>query len=111
MVTTEMFLGIALLASMFLIGLLMGFIIISTDGYTIAQIPRDFKRGGEQMQLRQLREAAGLTQRELGNRIGVSGQAVAQWETGVKRPSVENLTKLADVLETSTDAILGRDSA
>ena len=63
------------------------------------------------MQLRQLREAAGLTQRELGNRIGVSGQAVAQWATGVKRPSVENLTKLADVLETSTDAILGRDTA
>ena len=63
------------------------------------------------MQLRQLREAAGLTQRELGNRIGVSGQEVAQWETGVKRPSVENLTKLADVLETSTDAILGRDTA
>ena len=84
---------------------------ISTDGYTIAQIAHDFKRGGEQMQLRQLREAAGLTQRELGNRIGVSGQAVAQWETGIKRPSVENLTKLADVLETSTDAILGRDSA
>ena len=63
------------------------------------------------MQLRKLREAAGLTQRELGNRIGVSGQAVAPWETGVKRPSVENLTKLADVLETSTDAILGRNTA
>ena len=63
------------------------------------------------MQLRKLREAAGLTQRELGNRIGVSGQAVAQWEPGVKRPSVENLTKLADVLETSTDAILGRNTA
>ena len=63
------------------------------------------------MQLRKLREAAGLTQRELGNRIGVSGQAVAQSETGVKRPSVENLTKLADVLETSTDAILGRNTA
>lgn len=84
---------------------------ISTDSYTIAQIAHDFKRGGEQMQLRKLREAAGLTQRELGNRIGVSGQAVAQWETGVKRPSVENLTKLADVLETSTDAILGRNTA
>ena len=63
------------------------------------------------MQLRKLREAAGLTQRELGNRIGVSGQAVAQWVTGFKRPSVENLTKLADVLETSTDAILGRNTA
>lgn len=63
------------------------------------------------MQLRKLREAAGLTQRELGNRIGVSGQAVAQWETGVKRPSVENLLKLADILECTVDAILGRDSA
>ena len=41
------------------------------------------------MQLRQLREAAGLTQRELGNRIGVSGQAVAQWETGVNIRSTE----------------------
>lgn len=60
------------------------------------------------MQLKQLRKAAGLTQRELGDRVGVSPQAVAQWETGIKRPSVENLTKLADVLETSTDAILGR---
>ena len=63
------------------------------------------------MQLKQLRKAAGLTQRELGDRVGVSPQAVTQWETGVKRPSVENLTKLADVLETSTDAILGRDTA
>lgn len=63
------------------------------------------------MRLKQLREAAGMTQRELGDRVGVSPQAVAQWETGVKRPSVANLTKLADVLETSTDAILGRDSA
>ena len=63
------------------------------------------------MQLRKLREAAGLTQRELGNRIGVSGQAESQWESGIKRPSVENLTKLADVLETSTDAILGRNTA
>lgn len=63
------------------------------------------------MQLRKLRKAAGLTQRELGDRIGVSPQAVAQWETGVKFPSVANLANLADVLETTTDAILGRDSA
>ena len=63
------------------------------------------------MQLRKLRKAAGLTQRELGNRIGVSPQAVTQWETGIKCPSVSNLTKLADVLGTTTDAILGRDSA
>ena len=63
------------------------------------------------MHLKQLREAAGMTQRALGDRVGVSPQAVAQWEAGVKRPSVANLTKLADVLKTTTDAILGRDSA
>lgn len=63
------------------------------------------------MRLKQLRKAAGLTQRELGDRVGVSPQAVTQWEAGAKYPSVANLTKLADVLNTTTDAILGRDSA
>lgn len=63
------------------------------------------------MQIKALREAAGLSQRELGARIGVSGPAVAQWETGENRPSLTNLEKLADVLETTTDAILGRDPA
>lgn len=63
------------------------------------------------MRIKQLREAAGLTQRELGERIGISGPAVAMWETGENRPSLTNLEKLADVLGVSIDAILGRDSA
>ena len=63
------------------------------------------------MRIKQLREAAGMTQRELGERIGVSGPAVAMWETGENRPTLTNLEKLADVLGVSVDAILGRDSA
>lgn len=63
------------------------------------------------MRIKQLRETAGLTQRELGERIGISGPAVAMWETGENRPSLTNLEKLADVLGVSIDAILGRDSA
>lgn len=63
------------------------------------------------MRIKQLREAAGLSQRELGERIGVSGPAVAMWESGENRPSLTNLEKLADVLGVSIDAILGRDPA
>lgn len=63
------------------------------------------------MRLKALREQKGMTQRELGARVGVTLQAVSQWEAGIKRPSVANLERLADVLETITDAILGRDTA
>ena len=63
------------------------------------------------MRIKELREAAGMSQRELGERIGISGPAVAMWESGENRPSLTNLEKLADVLGGSIDAILGRDPA
>ena len=63
------------------------------------------------MRIKQLREADGMSQRELGERIGISGPAVAMWESGENRPSLTNLEKLADVLGVSIDAILGRDPA
>ena len=66
---------------------------------------------GQPRILARLLQGDGLTQRELGERIGISGPAVAMWETGENRPSLTNLEKLADVLGVSIDAILGRDSA
>ena len=63
------------------------------------------------MRIKQLREASGMSQRELGERIGISGPAVAMWESGENRPSLTNLEKLADVLGVSIDTILGRDPA
>ena len=63
------------------------------------------------MRIKQLREAAGMSQRELRERIGISGPAVAMWESGENRPSLTNLEKLADVLGVSIDAILGREPA
>lgn len=41
-----------------------------------------------------LREALGLTQAELGERIGVDKLTVSRWERGALRPSAESLAKL-----------------
>lgn len=48
--------------------------------------------------LRARRNAVGLTQEKLAARCGVSRAAVAQWEAGVTRPSLDNLVKAADAL-------------
>lgn len=63
------------------------------------------------MRIRDLRTCAGMTQRELADKLGISGAAVAQWETGDKRPTVDNLERLADIFGVSVDYILGRDTA
>jgi len=41
-----------------------------------------------------LREALGLTQAELGKRLGVDKMSVSRWERGVIRPSSESLGAL-----------------
>lgn len=44
-----------------------------------------------------LREALGLTQKELGERIGVNKMTVSRWERGALRPSAESLTAMEDL--------------
>ncbi len=53
-----------------------------------------------------LRSAKNITQSELGERIGVSFQAVSKWERGETLPDISVLPKLADILETTVDFIL-----
>ena len=53
-----------------------------------------------------LRSQKGITQAELGERLGVSFQAVSKWERGETLPDVSLLTDLADVLEITVDFLL-----
>jgi len=53
-----------------------------------------------------LRRGKGITQSELGQRLGVSYQAVSKWERGETLPDTAILVDLADVLETSVDSLL-----
>ena len=57
-------------------------------------------------QIQSLRKIKGITQNELGERLGISFQAVSKWERGETLPDTALLADLADVLETTIDAIL-----
>ena len=52
------------------------------------------------------RKAAGLTQKQLAERLNVSFQAVSKWENGDALPDAGLLLDLADALSTSTDQLL-----
>ena len=57
--------------------------------------------------LKDLRREAGLTQVEVAEKLGISQQAYASWERGVKKPTQENLVKIAHVLNVSVDYLVG----
>ena len=55
------------------------------------------------------RKALGLTQEALGERLGVTGQAVSKWETASALPDVLLLPELCRALELSLDELFGVD--
>ena len=57
-------------------------------------------------QIAELRKNKNLTQADLGERLGVTFQAVSKWERGETLPDTAVLPDLADVLETTVDYIL-----
>lgn len=54
-----------------------------------------------------MRKNAGLTQMELANKLGISYQAVSNWERGVAMPDISNLGALAKILGVTVDDIIG----
>jgi transcriptional regulator with XRE-family HTH domain len=56
--------------------------------------------------IRRLREQAGLSQSELGEKLGVSYQQIQKYERGVNRFSVETLVKLARALDVPAAGLL-----
>jgi len=48
-----------------------------------------------------------LTQEELANRIGISAQALSQYERGMRYPDIEILKSLCTVLGVSSDYLIG----
>jgi len=57
--------------------------------------------------LKQLREAAGLSQRQLAERVGVIHSNINYWENGSKLPRSEFLIPMAKSLGVSVEVLLG----
>ena len=57
--------------------------------------------------LKTLRKEAGLTQVDVAEKLGISQPAYASWERGVKKPTQDNLVKIAQVLNVSVDYLVG----
>jgi transcriptional regulator with XRE-family HTH domain len=58
--------------------------------------------------LRKFRELRRMTQAEMASRSGVAAASISHFETGQRTPTLETLVKLADSLNVTVDALLGR---
>ena len=60
--------------------------------------------------IKKKRKEIGLTQTELGDKLGVSDKAISKWETGNSLPDIGILKSLSDILGISTSELLnGRE--
>lgn len=57
--------------------------------------------------IRQLREAKGLTQDQLGDIVGVREKTVSRWENGRHTGYISNVRALAEALDVDVQAITG----
>ena len=56
--------------------------------------------------IQHLRKSAGMTQKELADKLHISFQAVSKWENGDSLPDTAILLDLCDVLNTTADKLL-----
>ena len=54
------------------------------------------------------RKSAGITQKELADRLGISYQGIAQWENDLRNPKRETLHRIADALGVTTYDLMGQ---
>lgn len=62
----------------------------------------------EGQRLKELRLKNKLTQEELGKMLNLTNVSISGYENGDRTPDIENLSKLADYFNVTTDYLLGR---
>lgn len=58
--------------------------------------------------IKKYRMSIKMTQAEFAERLGVTGASVSAYENGTRQPSFDVLVKIANILGTTTDNLLGR---
>ncbi|MBO0456618.1 helix-turn-helix transcriptional regulator [Enterococcus hulanensis] len=64
---------------------------------------------GEKIQM--MRTEHDLSQKELAEKLGVSRQAIAKWETNRGIPDIENLKRIAQLFEVSIDYLVSEEES
>lgn len=88
--------------------LLSDYIEISKDKYLRMQESYLIISNVFPQRLKEIRIKRGLTQTELGKKVGVKQSTFTNWENGKREPNFEIVIKLADLLEVSVDWLFGR---
>ncbi|MBQ2897251.1 MAG: L-serine ammonia-lyase [Clostridia bacterium] len=60
--------------------------------------------------LKQLREANRITQKQLGDLLGISDRAVSKWESELSKPSGKNLVSLAKIFNVTVESFFENSS-
>ena len=53
-----------------------------------------------------VRKQRGLTQEQLGEKIGVTNKTISRWETGKYMPDIDKLQELSAVLDITVNELL-----
>lgn len=61
--------------------------------------------------LKKLREEHGLSQQQLAEMLGITQQAVYKYERTSVEPDISTLIKMAEILHTDVDYLIGRKAA
>ena len=56
--------------------------------------------------LKEIRQEKGLSQTDLAKKMGISSQAVQQFENGVRTPSLERTVEIAQALDITLDELI-----
>lgn len=51
-----------------------------------------------------------MSQRELAKKLNVAQNTVSNWENGIREPDLNTMRMLADLLDTTIDHLLGRET-
>ena len=59
--------------------------------------------------IKRLRKNKGLKQQEIAELLGIKRNTYSDWENGKTEPKLENVVKIAQIFNTTTDKLLGVD--
>lgn len=62
------------------------------------------------LKLQEIREQKNIMQKELAQKLNKTRACISSWETNKTEPDLQSLMTLADILEVSTDYLLGRSN-